>query len=148
MQRLARGSPGREQVPPADPIAIPASLTIAALFAEVYAHPADDGGKPVFRRGFLAAATVSLGQGLGEAPACATLEELWFWGGGPTPAMRHARVFHHPPQRGLLEEGLDWAVEELEDIAISPDGSTVAVAHDHGVILLDAATGNIEAQLP
>ncbi|MGZ3474474.1 MAG: TIGR02996 domain-containing protein [Polyangiales bacterium] len=72
-------------------------------------------GRPVFRRGFLSAATVfvSAHEPVAASPAWATLEELWFWAGELLPAMRHVRVLHHPPEKSLLAEGPEWGVEEL-----------------------------------
>jgi uncharacterized protein (TIGR02996 family) len=85
----------------------------------------DGAGKPVFRRGFLAAATVDDdGRGwAGRSPEWATVEELWFWGSSKlVPAMAAARVLHRPRVADLVEEGvalgvcdLDVRIDKLED---------------------------------
>jgi len=70
--------------------------------------------KPLFRRGFLAAATVK-GSAAATSPAWATLEELWFYGDALHPSMRHVRAMHHPPLDTLLDEkNSPWLVEDLE----------------------------------
>jgi uncharacterized protein (TIGR02996 family) len=95
--------------------------------------------KPVFRRGFLAAAYVTFkhpseAERLGREPAWATLDEIGFGKHGQmTEAMRHARTVRmtaDAQDESLFTEGAPWAIETLElDYGLSDLLATMRLPH-------------------